>query len=115
MHPLLAYMGDLKTAPPNNKKNTFLSQIWTAAPRMTRKQEGSANHAAFFIPRPRGVVGVEVDVGEELQQHPLGRLHHPVGDGGGDPAGPGHPAHPPHLALVGQLGGAEALPDGAAE
>ncbi len=61
------------------------------------------------------MVGVEVDVGEELQQHPLGRLHHPVGDGGGDPAGPGHPAHPPHLALVGQLGGAEALADGAAE
>ena len=45
------------------------------------------------------MVGVEVDVGQELEQDSLGGLHHPVGDRRGHSGGPRRPTDPLYFAL----------------
>ena len=58
---------------------------------------------------------MDVDIGQEFQQHPLGRLHHPVGDAGRDAHCPGGAAYPFDLALIRQLEGFELALDRTAE
>ena len=61
------------------------------------------------------MVRVNIDVGQKFEQHPLGRLHHPVGHAGRDAHGPGGAAYPLDLALVRQLERLQLPLDGTAE
>ena len=69
---------------------------------MTKCYLGSESHAESRGLAGRGpglVVGVEVDVGQELEQRALGGLHHPVGDCRGDSGGPRRPSDSLYFAL----------------
>ena len=58
---------------------------------------------------PGHVISVDVDVGEELEQQPLGHLHHPVDHTGTHPHSPGHAPDPLDLALVRHLDRSQCL------